>query len=173
MVKQLLDLARMESGQLELARQPVDLGQLLSEVKDSFEPRAREKGVDLILALQQAPQVMGDRDRLTQIFANLLDNALSHTPAGGQVRLALYLLSDGQVETVVQDNGRGIPQEELSRIFERFYQVDKSRAASAERRGSGLGLAIVRELVEAHGGQITARSAPGQDTVFAVRLPTG
>jgi two-component system sensor histidine kinase ResE len=172
MVKQLLDLARMESGQLELARQPVDLGQLLSEVKDSFEPRAREKGVDLILALQQAPQVMGDGDRLTQIFANLLDNALSHTPAGGRVRLALYLLSDGQVEIVVQDNGRGIPQEELSRIFERFYQVDKSRAASAERQGSGLGLAIVRELVEAHGGQITARSAPDQDTVFAIRLPT-
>jgi two-component system OmpR family sensor kinase len=171
MVKQLLDLARMESGQLELARQPVDLGQLLVEVKESFTPRAQEKGVAMALALQPAPQVIGDHDRLTQVFANLLDNALSHTPAGGQVRLALYLLSDGQVEIVVQDNGRGIPQEELSRIFERFYQVDKSRAGSAGGRGSGLGLAIVRELVEAHGGQITARSAPGQDTVFAVRLP--
>jgi len=171
MVKQLLDLARMESGQLELARQPVDLGQLLVEVKESFTPRAQEKGVGLLLALQPAPEIVGDRDRLTQVFANLLDNALSHTPAGGQVRLALYLLSDGQVEIIVQDNGRGIPQDELSRIFERFYQVDKSRAGSAESRGSGLGLAIVRELVEAHGGQITARSAPGQDTVFAVRLP--
>ncbi len=171
MVEQLLDLARMEAGQLQLARQPVDLGQLLTEVKESFGPRAQEKGVTLILALQPAPEVLGDRDRLTQVFANLLDNALSHTPAGGQIRLALYLLSDGQVEVIVQDNGQGIPQEELSRIFERFYQVDKSRAGSAEGRGSGLGLAIVRELVEAHGGQITARSAPGQDTVFAVRLP--
>jgi signal transduction histidine kinase len=83
----------------------------------------------------------------------------------------LYLLSNGQVEVTVQNDGRGIPQEELSRIFERFYQVDKSRSGAAERRGSGLGLAIVRELVEAHGGQITARSAPGQDTVFAIRLP--
>jgi two-component system OmpR family sensor kinase len=179
MVEQLLDLARMESGQLQLARQAVDLGHLLSELKDSFEPKARDQGVALVLALQPAPAIMGDRDRLAQVFANLLDNALDHTPAGGQVRLALYLLSDGQVEVDVQDNGRGIPQEELSRIFERFYQVDKSRAApaegsrvgSAEGRGSGLGLAIVRELVEAHGGQITARSAPGQDTVFAVRLP--
>jgi two-component system sensor histidine kinase ResE len=171
MVKQLLDLARMEAGQLQLARRPVDLGQLLVEVKESFTPRAQEKGVTLDLALQPAPEVFGDRDRLTQVFANLLDNALSHTPSGGQVRLALYLLSDGQVEVIVQDNGRGIPQEELSRIFERFYQVDKSRAETAEGRGSGLGLAIVRELVEAHGGQITARSTPGQDTVFAVRLP--
>lgn len=171
MVEQLLDLARMEAGQLQLARQPVDLGQLLTGVEESFRPRAQEKGVALVLALQPAPEVLGDRDRLTQVFANLLDNALSHTPAGGQIRLALYLLSDGQVEVIVQDDGQGIPQEELSRIFERFYQVDKSRAASAEGRGSGLGLAIVRELVEAHGGQITARSAPGQDTVFAIRLP--
>jgi signal transduction histidine kinase len=171
MVEELLDLARMEAGQLELVRQPVDLGQLLTEVKESFTPVAQEKGVALVLALQPAPEVLGDRDRLTQIFSNLLDNALGHTPAGGQVQLALYLLSDGQVEVIVQDNGQGIPQAELSRIFERFYQVDKSRAETAEGRGSGLGLAIVRELVEAHGGQITARSAPGQDTVFAVRMP--
>jgi len=172
MVEQLLDLARLESGQLQLAMQSLDLGQLLREVKDAFTPRAQEKNVELILALQPVPEVSGDRDRLTQVFANLLDNALGHTPSGGQVRLSLYLLSNGQVEATVQDNGRGIPQEELSRIFERFYQVDKSRSGAAERRGSGLGLAIVRELVEAHGGQITARSAPGQNTLFAIRLPT-
>lgn len=171
MVEQLLDLARIESGQLQLSRQPVDLGQLLAEVRASFRPRAQEKSVELVTEIQPAPLVEGDRDRLSQILANLVDNALSHTPPGGRVRLALYLLSDGQVEVIVQDNGQGIPQEELSRIFERFYQVDKSRAGPAEDRGSGLGLAIVRELVEAHGGQITARSAPGQDTVFTIRLP--
>jgi signal transduction histidine kinase len=171
MVDQLLDLARMESGQLILARQPVDLGQLLGEVAESFALRAQEQGVDLTLERQPVPTILGDPDRLTQILANLLDNALDHTPRGGRVRLALYLLSDGQVEIIVQDNGRGIPQEELGRIFERFYQVDKSRAGPAAERGSGLGLAIVRELVAAHGGQITARSALGQDTVFAIRLP--
>jgi signal transduction histidine kinase len=171
MVEQLLDLARLESGQLQLAMELLDLGQLLTSVKDAFTLRAQDKQIDLVLALQPVPAVLGDRDRLTQVFANLLDNALGHTPAGGQVRISLYLLSNGQVEVTVQNDGRGIPQEELSRIFERFYQVDKSRSGAAERRGSGLGLAIVRELVEAHGGQITARSAPGQDTVFAIRLP--
>ena len=171
LVEQLLDLARLQSGQLQLVRQNIDLGLLLAQVKETFSPRAQEERVTLTLDTQPVPAVSGDPDRLTQVFANLLDNALGHTSSGGRIQLALHLLSNGQIEVTVQDDGRGIPQEELSRIFERFYQVDKSRATSAEHRGSGLGLAIVRELVEAHDGQITARSVQGQGTVFTIRLP--
>ncbi|MFQ5401164.1 MAG: sensor histidine kinase [Anaerolineae bacterium] len=171
MVTNLLDLARIESGQIQLAREPVDLAQLLADVHHSFLPSAQEKQIHLTLAAQPTPQVLGDRDRLVQVLTNLVDNALAHTPEGGRVHLALRKHGDKAVEMAVQDTGRGIPEADLSRIFERFYQVDKSRARTGGRRGSGLGLAIVKELVEAHGGRILARSQEGRGSVFLVRLP--
>ena len=170
MVSQLLDLARIESGQLELARQPVDLAQVLTDVQKNLALRAEEQGVHLTLAMELVPPVLGDHDRLVQVFANLVDNALAHAPAGGRIHLQVRPHGEKAVEGVVQDTGRGIPPAELSRIFERFYQVDKAR--TGERRGSGLGLAIVQELVAAHNGRVQARSQVGEGTVFIVRLPT-
>jgi signal transduction histidine kinase len=115
--------------------------------------------------------VVGDPDRLTQVFTNLAENAITYAPNAGEVRLVVRS-DDGQwVEGIVEDNGPGIPAEALPRIFERFYQMEKSRARGDGRRGSGLGLAIVRELVEAHGGQVSAASRPGEGTTFTVRLP--
>lgn len=169
MVNQLLDLARLESGQVELARQPVDLGQLLAGVQRSFEPLAQLKSVELRLDLRPVPPVLGDPDRLAQVYGNLLDNALTYTPAGGRVTLAAAQAGDW-VETAVRDTGPGIPPDEQARVFERFYRVEKSRARS-EDRGSGLGLAIVRELVSAHGGQIKLESESGQGTTVTVLLP--
>ncbi|MCI0398810.1 MAG: HAMP domain-containing histidine kinase [Chloroflexi bacterium] len=172
MVGQLLELARIESGQLQLARQPVDIGQLVGDVHRSLALRAQEKEIHFTLETAAVPPVPGDHDRLVQIFSNLVDNALAHTPAGGRIHLSLRPYGDKAVEVVVQDTGPGIPPDELSRIFERFYQVDKARARNDGRRGAGLGLAIVKELVEAHGGRITARSQMGQGSAFVVRLPT-
>jgi signal transduction histidine kinase len=170
MVSQLLDLARIESGQLELAQQPVDLAQVLTDVQQNLHLRAEEQKIHLTLETAPVPPVLGDHDRLVQVFTNLVDNALVHTPAGGRIHLQVRPHGEKAVEGIIQDTGSGIPPEELSRIFERFYQVDKAR--TSERRGSGLGLAIVQELVAAHNGRIQARSQVGEGTIFIVRLPT-
>jgi signal transduction histidine kinase len=115
--------------------------------------------------------VTGDTDRLAQVFANLLDNGVAHTPAGGQVTVAARQVEEKHtVEVTVTDAGEGIPAEALPRVFERFYQVDKVRKRS---RGAGLGLAITKEIVEAHGGTVTAESVVGLGTRFTVQLPLG
>ena len=173
MVNQLLDLARIESGQLQLNQEPVDLHQLLAQVHRNLMLPAQQKGVQFTLDLQPVPLILGDPDRLMQVFTNLADNALGHTPAAGRIHITLAPHGDRAINITVQDTGLGIPPDELSRIFERFYQVEKSRARTSERRGSGLGLAITRELVEAHGGRIEARSELGKGSAFLVRLPIG
>ncbi|RMF31141.1 MAG: HAMP domain-containing protein, partial [Chloroflexi bacterium] len=179
MVLQLLDLARLESGQVQMARRPVDLRALLGHVAHRFQPRAEEAGVALTTDLPPLPTIVGDGDWLVQLFSNLLDNALKHTPAGGWVRLSARLVSDRRpsrrgapppewIEVAVADTGQGIPPEDLPRIFERFYQVDKSR----RRTGSvGLGLAIAKEIAQAHGGTIRAESVQDVGSRFTVTLP--
>ena len=170
MVSELLELARLESGQLQMAARPVDLGQVLADVHRSQLPRARARQIDLALDAPPGMVVMADPDRLVQIFTNLADNALAYTPAGGSVRLAARQ-ADGWVEGIVADTGPGIPEEELSRVFERFYRLEKSRTRGEAGRGSGLGLAIVRELVTAHHGHIRVSSEVGRGSAFVVRLP--
>jgi signal transduction histidine kinase len=169
MADDLLELARLDAGQITLRREPVELAALLRACAERLEPRAREAGVALALELPAGlPGVIGDGDRLAQVFTNLLDNALQHTPAGGQVTLSAAAATGGVVVRV-RDSGRGIPADDLARIFERFYQVDKSRRRA--QGGAGLGLAIVRELVQAHGGAVSAESAEGLGTTFLVTLP--
>jgi signal transduction histidine kinase len=171
MVNELLELTRIETGQLQLGRQAVDLNQVLREVYHNLSLRAQEKGLNFQLDVAPVPAVVGDPDRLTQVFTNLAENAITYAPNAGEVRLAVSS-DDGQwVEGIIEDNGPGIPAEALPRIFERFYQVEKSRVRGDGRQGSGLGLAIVRELVEAHGGQVSVSSRPGEGTTFMVRLP--
>ncbi|MCP4427675.1 MAG: HAMP domain-containing protein [Chloroflexi bacterium] len=168
MVAQLLDLARIESGQLELARVPVDLSQVMGDVQRNLVLRAQERQIHLTLDTAPVAPVLGDHDRLVQLFTNLADNALTHTSSGGRVHLQVRPHGEKAVEGVVQDTGKGIAPEELSRIFERFYQADKSRAG--DKRGSGLGLAIVQELAAAHNGRVLVRSKVGEGSVFIVRL---
>lgn len=172
MVNELLDLARLESGQLQLVLRPVDLNEVLTGVLRSFRPVVADKGISVVFEPGPPVSIMGDSDRLTQVFSNLVDNALAYSPAGSQVTLASHV--DGEwVVSVVRDNGPGIPAGEVERIFERFYRLEKSRARPEAGRGAGLGLAIVRELVEAHGGTVSASSALGEGTTFTVRLPAG
>jgi two-component system OmpR family sensor kinase len=169
LVDDLLDLARLDAGQMTFTRVPVDLNAVVARVADGLSLRAQEREVQLENEVTGLPSVSGDGDRLAQVFTNLIDNALKHTPAGGMVRLRGEALA-GEVRVLVEDNGPGIPAEDLSRIFERFYQVDKARRGG-EGRGTGLGLAISREIVQALGGHLTAISAPGQGSRFTVQLP--
>jgi signal transduction histidine kinase len=172
LVDDLLELARLEGGQITIAQEPVGVGKLLRGYGDRFAPQAEQSGVTLEIEVPTGPiQVTGDEDRLGQVFGNLVDNALKHAQNavdGGRVVLRAEV-RDGQVLCSVTDNGPGIPAEDLSRVFERFYQVDKSRA----RRGSGagLGLAISQEIVHAHGGQIRVESVEDLGTRFTVEFP--
>ncbi|MBE9507302.1 MAG: sensor histidine kinase [Chloroflexi bacterium] len=169
MVDELLILARFDAGQVVVARAPVELGSLLRGCVEKLMPQAQAVGVTLELDVSQPLFVAGDVDRLAQVFSNLLDNGVAHTPAGGKVTaVARQAKEEHVIEVTVTDTGEGIPPEALSRIFERFYQVDKSRRRG---RGAGLGLAITKEIVEAHDGAITAESVEGLGSKFTVRLP--
>jgi two-component system OmpR family sensor kinase/two-component system sensor histidine kinase BaeS len=164
LVADLRELAQAEAGQLQLALQPTDLGGVLRQTVDSFMPFAEARGADLGLHLPPSlPPVQADPDRLGQVMRNLVSNALRHVPAGG--RVAIEARREGpQVLVSVQDDGPGIPPEQLERVFDRFYRGDAGR--SRDSGGSGLGLAITRYLVEAQGGRIGVESQPGQGTRF-------
>jgi signal transduction histidine kinase len=193
LVEDLLDLARIDSGQVVMHKTPLDLAQILHNTVERLLPQAAEKEIRLARNWQELPpQVVGDGDRLAQVFTNLLDNAIRHTPKGGRVVItgktarALPLVRSirpGQVqpdtstmttqrgdfaEVSIADTGPGIPPDDLARIFERFYQVDKSRKRG---RGTGLGLAIIKEIIEAHRGQVRAESVEGVGTRFTILLP--
>lgn len=169
LVQALLELAKLESRQIQLDQEPVDLAPVLNDAVERVQPLAETLEVTINLRSPASlPTVRGDVNRLSQVFNNLLDNAVAHTPAGGSVEVAVAPTSEGTLEIVVSDMGQGIPTEDLPRIFERFYQADKSRSSP---RGTGLGLAIVQEVVAAHGGRVTAASQTGQGARFTVTLP--
>ena len=177
MVLDLLDLARLDAGTLELQRAPVNLPALLNNIAEKFTPQAHAAGVFIRVESADLPAVIGDGDRLSQVFSNLVDNAIKHTPAGGTVTLQARLAGDSTssgsgsaLQVDVADTGAGIPPEALPHIFERFYQADPSRPGG-EKHGTGLGLAIVKEIVGAHSGKISVRSAPDAGSLFTVTLP--
>jgi two-component system OmpR family sensor kinase/two-component system sensor histidine kinase BaeS len=166
----LLTLA--EAGQLTLDIQTLDVRQLLADVRDAYAYQANEAEISLALEVAESlPTLSADPQRLGQILGNLLTNALRHTPPGGGVTLGADLLPGGrEIQLWVSDTGEGIPPEDLTRIFDRFWRGDaaRSRALGA---GSGLGLAIAKSLVEAHGGGICANSELGQGTTITCQLP--
>jgi signal transduction histidine kinase len=170
LVEELLDLAKMESGQLSLRNEEVNFGELLMAVIRRFEPRAQEREISLSCDVNDLPSFQGDGDRLVQLFVNLVDNAFNHTPKGGMIRLHAEG-KQGGIAVTLQDNGAGIAPEDISRIFERFYQADKSRSRRMSK-GTGLGLAISKEIVQAHAGRIYAESHAGRGAIFHVWLPT-
>ena len=168
-VNNLLLLARAEAtGQVALDRRPRDLLDVVLGVAGRFRAVAAERQVALRVEGDPA-SAMVDADLVGQAVANLIDNALTHTDAGG---LVVVTVADGATATIrVADTGTGIPADELPRIFDRFYRVDRSRAR--RRGGSGLGLEITRRIVDAHGGRIDVASTPGEGTTFTITLPAG
>ena len=169
LVEDLLDLARLDAGQIAFEREPVNLGMLLEGVIERLAMRAAHKRISLENQVPELSLIIGDGDRLAQVFTNLLDNAIKHTPEDGRVVLRAEAQA-GWVSIHVDDSGPGIPAEDLSRIFERFYQVDKARRGG-KGRGVGLGLAISRQIAEAHGGRLVAQSALGKGSRFTIQLP--
>ncbi len=169
MVTQILDLAQIERGDYIPTLAPLPLEEVLEEVSVTNAARARELGVALEVKVPDRHlYVRGDRDRLIQVFMNLVDNALRYTPRDGTVTLAA-LSTRGHVEATVTDTGQGVPAEHLPHLFERFYRVETARSPLAG--GTGLGLAIVRQIVEAHRGHIRVSSTPGEGTCFLIELP--
>jgi PAS domain S-box-containing protein len=169
LVHDLMDISRIVAGKVEIDRTPLDLAALLTTTAEEFMPGAVSRTIDLQLRVEPSGLVVGDRERLHQVVANLLTNALKFTPAGGRVTLSCRR-EDDAVVIQVKDTGQGIVREFLPRLFDRFTQAD----TSSTRRfgGLGLGLAIVRHLVELHGGSVSAQSAGiRQGATFIVRVP--
>lgn len=178
LVHNLLDLARLETGRFEMKFAKVDLGELSQRVVRKFTTLCQQHNVRLECHLQQPNEQLviqkGDPDRLEQVWTNLLDNALRHTPAGQSIQLSVFRQHDETGREVVnvqfQDEGAGIPPEDVPYIFERFYKADKARTRSGSS-GTGLGLAIVKNLVTAHHGKIDVHSEIGKGTTFSISLP--
>jgi signal transduction histidine kinase len=171
LIHDLLDLAVIETGKVELKLSSFSVASLMHEIADAMRAVAEEKNLALEL-----PEVNGDlpvwadRDKITQVLTNLIGNAIKFTPNGGKVRLALEAAAKtGWLRLSVTDSGPGIPAEETGRIFEEFYQVN--RRGGEKVKGVGLGLAISKKLVEMHGGRITVESIPGAGSTFSFTLP--
>lgn len=164
LVATLLDSARFNFSQASAPKQRVDLQSLLTDVCEDFEGIAKDRGVNLVVQGEQVSGA-GDKDRLKEVFLNLLSNALNHTPAGGSVSFSARKI-DGEAEIVIEDNGNGIPRKNLDHIFERFYRIDDGISS-----GTGIGLHLCRQIIEAHGGTIIAESDTGEGSRFIVRLP--
>ena len=172
LVDDLLSLARMEAHELSLNMEDVVISEVIEEVYQALMPLAlRERQVTLVRGAQpDLPPARADRQRLIQVLRNLVRNAITSTPAGGIVSISLEQAEARHLALIVEDNGVGIPTDELERIFERFYRSDTSRSRATG--GFGLGLAIVRDLVTAMGGSITVESTVGQGSRFCVLLCT-
>jgi signal transduction histidine kinase len=169
LITDLRDLSLAQTGQLRLHRRTIDLSGVVRETVEALAPLADERTVSLRVELPaKLLPVQADPDRFRQVVQNLVENALRHTPSGGEVRVILNNNGDG-VHMVVADTGTGIGAQDLPHIFEHFYRADESRARSSG--GTGMGLAIVKSLVEAHGGRVSVESAPGAGTIFTITLP--
>jgi signal transduction histidine kinase len=166
MLNTLMDISEAESGAMPLHREPLDLGEVADRAIDLYREVADARGVDLQAGARTAAPVHGDRVRLEQVAANLIDNAVKYTPPGERVIVEVEVRGDRAVLRV-RDTGPGIPESELPRIWDRLFRGDRSRA----ERGLGLGLSLVKAIVEAHQGTVSVESAPGRGSTFTVSLP--
>jgi two-component system phosphate regulon sensor histidine kinase PhoR len=167
MVQELLELSRIESGQVPLRLRPTPVADVVLPPLERLSPQAERANLNMRVALPaDLPPVLADAERARQVVTNLVHNAIKFTPAGGQVEI-MAEVAGGEVIVSVRDTGVGIPAYDLSRIFERFYKADRARSSS----GTGLGLAIAKHIVQAHAGRIWAESVEGQGSTFYFSLP--
>ncbi|MBI5599691.1 MAG: PAS domain-containing protein [Deltaproteobacteria bacterium] len=170
LIDDLLVLSKLESHQMPMVVEAVDIRELISSIAEGFKKQALDKGIRLELSMASAlPSVLSDRVRLEQVMVNLLDNAIKYTPAAGSVLVAASV-TNGTVRVDVRDTGMGIPSSDIPRIFERFYRVDRAR--SREMGGTGLGLAIVKHIIHALNGRVWVESTPAKGSTFSFTLKT-
>ncbi len=172
LVNELLDIGRMEAGHIELHYVDMDIDLFIDKVNKKFQGVAAEKEISLKVSKQIEQKTMYvDVDRIEQVFTNLIDNAMNHTPRGGTIEIIIHSTSEF-IQVDVVDNGTGIDEEDLPAIFERFYKADKSRSIQTnKKRGTGLGLAITKHIVTAHQGTISVKSKRGVGTRFTFKIP--
>jgi signal transduction histidine kinase len=169
LINDLFELSQLETGQVELDLEPVDLNDLLSDVIETMQAQARAKEISLTGAFsEELPMVPAEFAKIQRVLYNLVQNAIQHTPPGGSILLAAKATADG-IQVEVTDTGDGIAPDDLPRVFDQFFRGEKSR--SRETGGTGLGLAIAKRIVEAHGGRIWVKSKVGQGAQFSFVLP--
>jgi len=168
LIEDLLTISQLESGNTVLNLGRVELGRAADRVLEDMQPPARTKRVKLTNSIPPDIAVRADANRLHQVFANIIDNAIKYGRADGAVTLQARRAEDGKIEVSITDDGPGIPPDSLERVFERFYRVDKAR--SREQGGTGLGLAIVKHIVQSHGGKVWAASKQGSGSTFYFTL---
>ncbi len=171
LVNELLDIGRMEAGHIELNLSTVEIELFIERIYKKFIGMAEDNEIEFTVSKEiEQTTITIDEDRIEQVFTNLIDNALRHTKPGGFVHVTISV-KDQQFRVDVEDNGAGIPEKELSFIFERFYKADKSRTRSDDQKGTGLGLAITKHIVTAHDGVISVKSRLNEGTTFSVKIP--
>lgn len=171
LISDLLQLSRLDSKQLLIKKLQVRVNDILEEVADRFAIQLRQKNIKLELNISSNIEyIYVDRDKIDQVLDNLMSNAIKYTPEKGNIIVSVIQKNKKNIEILVKDNGIGIPKKELTRIFERFYRVDKAR--SRNMGGTGLGLSIAKEIIKFHGGQLELKSQYGQGTLASFTLPT-
>lgn len=170
LLNDLIDISRIESGELKFSFRYFDIVDLIEELVQTMEIRARQAAVTVFFVHDESRSVYGDKERLTQVLTNLIDNAIKYNVEGGQVEIRLHAVSGG-IRVEIADTGIGIPEQHLARIFERFYRVDKDRSRAVG--GTGLGLAIVKHILEAHHAQVEITSTSGKGTRVTFTLRAG
>ncbi|MEX5217462.1 MAG: MASE1 domain-containing protein [Nitrospira sp.] len=169
MLNELLNLSRIEAGKMELAPTILSLQDLFVQLIEEFQPLAQQKSIAMdMTCMDSIPSIHADRDKLYEVAANLLENAIKYTPSGGRVHIEAQVLDHHYITVGVSDTGCGIPEEHVSKIFDKFYRV---QARPTGTGGAGLGLAIAKGLIELHGGTIAVESAPGKGSRFYFTLP--
>jgi two-component system phosphate regulon sensor histidine kinase PhoR len=169
-VEDLLALSKIESKEFYLKWEHFPLSDLIDDVSDFIKEAAQKKKISISRSIiPSSLEGTGDRSYLEQVFINLLDNAVKYTPEGGEISISAFENEQREIQVLIQDNGIGIPKEDLSRIFERFYRVDKGR--SQELGGTGLGLSIVKHIIQAHDGRVWVESHLGKGSIFHFTLP--
>jgi two-component system phosphate regulon sensor histidine kinase PhoR len=169
-VEDLLILSKIESKEFQLKIEKIAIPEMIDDVFDFVKESAHKKKIILSKGeIYPSLNVDADRNYLEQVLINLLDNAIKYGREGGEITISVVKKNQKEIQFSIRDNGIGIPKEDLPRIFERFYRVDKGR--SQELGGTGLGLSIVKHLVQAHGGNVWAESQPGQGSTFYFTIP--
>lgn len=171
LVNELLDIGRMEAGHIELNKEEVDVNLFIERIFRKFTGVSEERNINFQLTKEIDKEIiLIDIDRIEQVFTNLIDNAFNHTDSGGKINVIVNS-TETSFYVEIQDSGTGIPEEDLSFIFERFYKADKSRTRNSKKKGTGLGLAIAKHIIDAHQGDISVKSKLNEGTTFSFKIP--